>query len=293
MHTKEVVTTHLKRPQIEDLGHEMNILSQLQHPSIVKLYSIYFTQHKLFLVRIFIFIPFSSLFEKSFSYHLQITEYLNGGELLRAIAKRKYYSEDDAKRVMTQVVLAVEYLHSRFVVHGDLKTRNLVLSNKSLESDIKIVDFGFAMVLSEQKNALSAGWLSRTFMPKTRSLRGTRGFAAPEILRGDVISSLASDVWSLGIILYILLSGKMPFNAKDTMGILEEEVTFPHQQWRFVSTEAQNLICRMLVKSPDDRLTVGEVLHHPWLKRIGWFHSRFHSYLFLPLFYFSNELFSE
>ena len=175
---------------------------------------------------------------------------------------------------MTQVVLAVEYLHSRFVVHGDLKTRNLVLSNKTLESDVKIVDFGFAMVLSEQKNALSAGWLSRTFMPKTRTLRGTRGFAAPEILRGDVMSSLASDVWSLGIILYILLSGKMPFNAKDTMGILDGEVTFPHQQWELVSSEAQNLIFRMLAKNPDDRLTAGEVLQHPWMTRTGWFHSR-------------------
>jgi serine/threonine protein kinase len=163
---KEVNITKLASTQLEDLRHEVNILSQLKHPSIVQLYAVYSVTDKIFLV-CNISLSIGLIFIEITFYLYKITEYLNGGELLKAICKRKYYSERDARRVMIQITSAVEYLHQRQVVHGDLKTRNLILENKSFESNIKLVDFGFAMVLQEQ-SLVSSSWITRCMHIKNK-----------------------------------------------------------------------------------------------------------------------------
>jgi calcium-dependent protein kinase len=126
-------------------------------------------------------------------------EYLKGGQLLNAICKREYYKESDARRIMIQITSALIYMHDRGVIHRDIKPENLILLDRSLESPIKIVDFGFATLESE---------VSRSF---GKHLVGSPGYFAPEVLR-DRTYSTKVDIWSLGVDLYIILSGVMPFS---------------------------------------------------------------------------------
>lgn len=130
-------------------------------------------------------------------------EYLKGGELLQTICKRKNYTENDARRIMTQINSAIQYLHSRKVIHRDLKPENLILVDKDFYSDIKIVDFGYAYVLSEHSSSDAQNNYSC----------GTPGYMSPEILLSQKYST-AGDIWSLGVILYIIISGTMPFNYR-------------------------------------------------------------------------------
>ncbi len=121
---KEVNVTALTKQQLSDLQSEINILSQLDHVSIVRLFCVYSIPDKIYL----------------------IMSYLKGGELLNAICKREFYTEKDARRLVLQIASALDYLHERRVVHRDLKPENLILETRSFYSRVLLVDFGFAMV---------------------------------------------------------------------------------------------------------------------------------------------------
>lgn len=136
-------------------------------------------------------------------------EYLKGGQLLNAICKRDHYTEGDARRLLLQIASALQYLHSRRVVHRDLKPENLILENaSSLESNVKLVDFGFAQVETEL-----------TLRQPSRVLCGTPGYMAPEILR-DKSYSAQVDMWSLGVVVYVLLSGTLPFVPDNDLQVM-------------------------------------------------------------------------
>lgn len=150
-------------------------------------------------------------------------EYLKGGELLQTICKRKNYTENDARRIMTQIISAVQYLHSRKVIHRDLKPENLILVNKDFYSEIKIVDFGYAYVLSEKDSSDAQNNYSC----------GTPGYMSPEILLSQKYST-AGDIWSLGVILYIIISGTMPFNYRQK-DIIIVSCYFKIQVFKFYS----------------------------------------------------------
>lgn len=228
---KEISTTRLGKNVLSELQNEMNILSQLQHNCIVRLYKVYIIPDKFFLVM----------------------EYLKGGELLNAICKRELYTENDAKRVVVQVMSALSYLHARKVIHRDLKPENLILATRSFGSPIKLVDFGFAMVLEPGTDSVV-----------TSTHCGTPGYMAPEILSKRSYST-SVDMWSFGVVLYILMSGLMPFNSKRKDLIMAGIFTFPEQYWLTVSDSAKDLICKLLRVDPIKRLTAEEVLLHPWL----------------------------
>jgi serine/threonine protein kinase len=127
-------------------------------------------------------------------------EYLKGGELLKAICQREYYSENDARRLLRQIASALHYIHIRGVIHRDIKPENLILADVAFHSPIKLVDFGFTTTETEVVKQPSS------------YLCGTRGYLAPEVLRDRIYSS-KSDVWSMGVVFYILLSGLMPFRT--------------------------------------------------------------------------------
>jgi calcium/calmodulin-dependent protein kinase I len=134
-------------------------------------------------------------------------EYLRGGELLDAICQRECYTEGNARKIVIEIASALMYMHSRKVIHRDIKPENLILENRAEDSRVKIVDFGFAAVVNEH-----------TGKP-TSYLCGTPGYMAPEIIR-EMSYSTAVDMWSLGVIIYILLSGTMPFDCKNETKVL-------------------------------------------------------------------------
>jgi serine/threonine protein kinase len=228
---KENDLNKLTKKQIGDLHVEINILSQLSHPGIVKFHSVYMAKDKIYMVM----------------------ECLRGGELLDAICEREYYTEGDARRLMLQLVSAVDYLHSRKVIHRDIKPENIILESSSIYSNVKLVDFGFAILSTDPPSKHS------------KYMCGTPGYIAPEILKEGFYST-AGDVWALGIMLYILLSGAMPFDGKNESRILAAKYPLPSYLFSNVSTLAKDLIGKILVANPSDRYTALQVLHHPWMQ---------------------------
>jgi serine/threonine protein kinase len=175
---KEIDTTQLSPKRLQDLHKEMNILSQLNHDNIVRLYQVYMLNDKIYM----------------------IMEYLKGGELLQAICQREFYSEGDARKLLKQIASALQYIHIREVIHRDVKPENLILSDVSFTSPVKLVDFGFATTEKALKDQ------------PTTYLCGTRGYIAPEVLKDKRYTS-KSDIWSLGVVFYIMISGLMPFRT--------------------------------------------------------------------------------
>ena len=167
---------------LNNLYSEINILKQMDHPNIVKLYEIFSDSKHLYL----------------------ITEYLEGGELFDLILKQRHFTEHTAAKIMKQVLSAVHYCHQRKIVHRDLKPENLLLVRPD-DFEIKVIDFG----------------LAREFQPKQNmcSRMGTPFYIAPEVLKKKYTEKC--DVWSCGVILYILLCGQAPFNGRTEQQIYE------------------------------------------------------------------------
>jgi serine/threonine protein kinase len=159
-------------------------------------------------------------------------EYLNGGDFFSFLEKRKFkLSEDTAKRLAHQISTALYYMHSFGIVHRDLKPENILMASNDDNSNVKIVDFG----------------LSKTFGPGELCIEpfGTLCYVAPEILLQKSYDK-SVDLWSLGVIIHLMLSGTLPFDSEDDRDIarktIYEEVSFIHPVWDTVSPEAKDLI---------------------------------------------------
>ncbi|EDO39163.1 predicted protein, partial [Nematostella vectensis] len=213
------------------------------HPNIVTLYDVYQDEFHTYLVM----------------------ELLAGGELLERIRKKKMFTESAASVIMRKIVSAVEFMHQRGVVHRDLKPENLLFVDNSEDAEIKIVDFGFACVKPEAQQLQTPCF--------------TLSYAAPEVLDQTVSNSgydESCDLWSLGVILYTMLSGQVPFQSsgswyKSSTGFVMQRITqgdvrFDGQQWQSISPQAKDLIQGLLTVDPSQRLTVQEVLRHDWLR---------------------------
>lgn len=187
------------------LIEEFNILKQLDHPTIIKVYEVF----------------------SDASYMYIVTELCTGGELFDKIQESNHFGEKDAADVMQQVMTAINYLHKNKIVHRDLKPENLLLDSKSAEPVLKLVDFG----------------TSTKFDPnvKMNQKLGTPYYIAPEVLSKNYNEKC--DVWSCGVIMYILLCGYPPFNAHNDNEIMAKvqkgEFTFPADDWKLISHEAQ------------------------------------------------------
>ena len=228
---------HLSKLNIKNLEkfrREIEILKKLDHPNIIKLYEIFESDRSLYM----------------------IMEECKGGEIFDRIIQRiqakKMYSERDAANIFQQVMSCIHYCHNHGICHRDLKPENLLYLNPGSENDnrIKVIDFG----LSQHSNRL-----------KTKV--GTAYYVAPEILNGQYTQ--LCDVWSAGVILYILLSGDPPFNGQNDNKIYQKimsmKFSFPEDKWKNVSKEAKDLICHMLAPERN-RYTAEKVLNHPWFK---------------------------
>ncbi|CAG9314692.1 unnamed protein product [Blepharisma stoltei] len=210
---------------------EIDILKQTDHPNIIKLYEFY---------------------EDAMYYHL-VTEYIPGGELFDYIIKSKMLSEPIAAQFMRQLLSAVAYCHLNNIVHRDLKPENLLIDAQSQEATLKVIDFG-----------LSAFYDSKVNMTKQY---GTSYYVAPEVLRRNYNEKC--DIWSCGVILYILLSGRPPFNGNSSPEIVRRvqkgEFSFEGPSWDGVTPMAKKLIKRMLDYDPNTRISANEALTDEWI----------------------------
>ncbi|KAF3433040.1 hypothetical protein FNV43_RR24142 [Rhamnella rubrinervis] len=212
---------------------EIEIMTRLSgHPNVVDLKAVY---------------------EEEDYVHL-VMELCAGGELFHQLEKYGRFSQSDARVLFRHLMQVVLYCHENGVVHRDLKPENILLATKSSSSPIKVADFGLA-----------------TYIKPGQSLHGLVGspfYIAPEVLSGGY--NEAADVWSAGVILYILLSGMPPFWGKTKSRIFEAvkvaDLRFPSDPWDHVSESAKDLIRKMLCTDPYQRFSAQQVLDHSWMK---------------------------
>ncbi|PRW57463.1 serine threonine kinase [Chlorella sorokiniana] len=232
---------------------EVDVIQRLDHPCLVKLHEWYVHDGKLYL----------------------IMDLLAGGELLDEVEEHGPLTEPQARGIFLQLLLGVQFMHSIGIVHRDLKLENLLLERQGDIASVKIVDFGFAKKCRDSADECLT------------TVCGTPEYMAPEVVRGSskiramlegspttesdfTPYSAACDLWSCGVILYMLLSGQPPFSSTSHPRLLRSIVagrfSFEGPAWKRISPEAQDLIAKLLVVDPRQRLTANAALAHPWMK---------------------------
>mmetsp|Transcript_17622 Transcript_17622/g.31624 ORF Transcript_17622/g.31624 Transcript_17622/m.31624 type:complete len:331 (-) Transcript_17622:1175-2167(-) len=230
---KIIKKTKLGQKELQIVHDEVKIMDKIHHPNCVKLEEIFETNKKLYLVM----------------------EKLSGGELFDRIVAKGSYSEKEASMLVASVCKALMYLHKIGIVHRDLKPENLIYANTSKDSLIKITDFGLAKLKEGQGQMMTTAC-------------GTPGYVAPEVLKKQKYNE-AVDIWSMGVILYILLCGFPPFYHEKTQKLYQQiksgAYDFPDPYWKDITDSAKDLIRKMLTVDPDKRISIPQILEHPWI----------------------------
>jgi serine/threonine protein kinase len=231
---KFIDRTALKGDDEAMLQSECAVLKEVHHPNIVRLFEIYSAADTLVLVM----------------------EFVDAGEMLEKLKVQERYCEADAANTVERIAVALKYIHAKGIAHRDLKPENLLLTHTG--EVVKIADFGFAKLMSEEHQMLQTAC-------------GTPEYVAPEVLqqRGYDVEC---DIWSLGVVLYVMLCGRPPFwsrNQRKLFDLIQHEpVHFRSDYgWDGVSAQAKDLILQMLEKDPRKRMNSDQVLAHPWLQR--------------------------
>eukprot|EP00928_Gymnodinium_smaydae_P053651 TRINITY_DN37592_c0_g1_i1.p1 TRINITY_DN37592_c0_g1~~TRINITY_DN37592_c0_g1_i1.p1 ORF type:complete len:550 (-),score=123.44 TRINITY_DN37592_c0_g1_i1:129-1778(-) len=215
----------------EELVSECEIFLAMDHPHVARLVDVYESADKLDLVM----------------------ECMSGGELFDRVQSRKRFNEADAAEAVNQMLLAVNYLHKHGVVHRDIKLENFLYESSS-SNHLKLIDFGFSKVWSpDTRMALSCGTLS---------------YVAPEVLKKNYTSQC--DLWSLGVVTFILLVGYMPFcgdEASQIKNIETGKYLWKEAKWKTVSSTALSFVKALLVVDPEKRLTAEQALQHPFIQQ--------------------------
>ncbi|XP_056428852.1 death-associated protein kinase 2 isoform X1 [Hyla sarda] len=217
----------------EEIEREVNILRETQHPNIITLQDVYENKTDVVL----------------------ILELVSGGELFDFLAQKESLSEEEATRFIKQILEGVNYLHTRKIAHFDLKPENIMLLDKTIAvPHIKLIDFGLAHKIEDGV--------------EFKNIFGTPEFVAPEIVNYEPLG-LAVDMWSIGVITYILLSGASPFlgeNKQETLSnITAVNYEFDEEFFSHTSDLAKDFIRKLLVKDTRKRFTIQEALSHPWI----------------------------
>ena len=185
-----------------------------------------------------------------------VSDLMRGPNLQAALDERGSFSEEDARAILRQIINGLMTMHKAGVVHRDLKLENVLLPSADCNTTIKIADFG-----------LSALWSSSE--PKLRTRCGTPAYVAPEVVPKDCEYDNQVDVWSAGVILFMLLGGFPPFqgsNVADLLtSIVKENLQLNDPSWELTSKDAKDLVQGMLRKDPSCRLSLEEALLHPWM----------------------------
>ncbi|ORX53259.1 Pkinase-domain-containing protein [Hesseltinella vesiculosa] len=208
---------------------ELAVLQLLHHPNLVDLRHVMQDEQNVYFVM----------------------EYLNGGDLYRQLLHKRRFSEQEAKNIFLQLMHALQWCHKHQICHRDIKLENILLDQT--KKNIKISDFGMATMQSPDS-------------PLNTSC-GSPHYASPEIVRGIPYFGPSSDIWSSGVVLYLLLCGHHPFDDKRTGRLLSKiKSGIYHPLPRDVSPQVKDLIARMLMVDPCKRITIAEILTHPWLQ---------------------------
>ncbi|CAI4227244.1 unnamed protein product [Auanema sp. JU1783] len=216
----------------ENVLHEITIMNQLHHDKLLNLHEAFDLGTEMCLIE----------------------EFVSGGELFEKIMEdNSLMSEEEVRDYMHQILLGVQHMHNNDIVHLDLKPENILLKAKN-STELKIIDFGLARKLDPKKSV--------------KLLFGTPEFCAPEVVNYQPVG-LSTDMWTVGVISYVLLSGLSPFlgdNDEDTLAnVSAADWDFEDSSWDDVSDLAKDFICRLMVKDKHRRMTVQDALRHPWI----------------------------
>ncbi|CAH8679149.1 unnamed protein product [Schistosoma haematobium] len=225
---KVIDKTLLNHSSLQKLFREVRVLKSLNHPNIIKLLEVIESEKHLYLVM----------------------EYASGGEVFDYLVSHGKMNEKDARCKFRQIVSAVQYCHQKMIVHRDLKAENLLLD---AELNIKIADFGFSNYFSNSQ--------------KLDTFCGSPPYAAPELFLGRKYEGPEVDVWSLGVILYTLVSGTLPFDGKNLKELRERVLRGTYRVPYYMTHECEMLLKKMLVLNPAKRISLQEVMNDPWMNQ--------------------------
>lgn len=219
------------------LAREIDIMKKVDHPNVLKLKEVFETDETIALVM----------------------ELVTGGELFYKIVEKGNYSEKDAANIVAQMINGVDYLHDQGIAHRDLKPENLLCCGEEVEGykpfRVVIADFGLSKIF-DSGEALETSC-------------GTPDYVAPEVITAEGSYDKSVDMWSCGVITYVLLCGFSPFLSSTQTGLFEKiikvEYDFPDPEWTNISKEAKDFIKHLLVKDPNERWTAKQCKQHPWL----------------------------
>ncbi|EHA99388.1 Serine/threonine-protein kinase MARK1 [Heterocephalus glaber] len=223
---KIIDKTQLNPTSLQKLFREVRIMKILNHPNIVKLFEVIETEKTLYL----------------------IMEYASGGEVFDYLVAHGRMKEKEARAKFRQIVSAVQYCHQKCIVHRDLKAENLLLD---ADMNIKIADFGFS-------NEFTVGNKLDTFC-------GSPPYAAPELFQGKKYAGPEVDVWSLGVILYTLVSGSLPFDGQNLKELRERVLRGKYRIPFYMSTDCENLLKKLLVLNPVKRGSLEQIMKDRWM----------------------------
>lgn len=229
---KSIKIQNFTSKSIQKILNEVNILKSLDHPGILQIFEVYRDEKTLNIV----------------------TELCSGGNLFNKIQLRGYISENYSAKIMYDIITTVKFCHDAGIVHRDLKPENIIFEDDSLDARIKIIDFGTSIKVR--------------YLEKLNSFAGTAYYVAPEVINGEY--NEMCDVWSIGVILYVMLCGRPPFAGKSLDEILRkienEEVRYEGSIWMKISEACKSFLKKILVKNPKHRIGLEEMLLDPWIK---------------------------
>ncbi|GBG34622.1 Protein kinase, putative [Hondaea fermentalgiana] len=231
---KAVAKSRLKEKELASILRETEILASLRHPNVITYIEHFEDAEKLYIV----------------------TEFAEGGELFERVVEREFYAEADVRTIMIKLLKTVAFCHERGVVHRDIKPENILLASKEDDAEIRLADFGFAKQIEEDS------------FTNLQTACGTPGYVAPEVISRKPYDA-SCDVWSLGVVAYILLCGYPPFRGTDRRALFHKirnaDYEFDSPWWDPVSDDAKNFVARMLVADPGSRAKIPDLLKDPFL----------------------------
>ncbi|XP_060208235.1 CBL-interacting serine/threonine-protein kinase 5-like [Lycium barbarum] len=223
-----------KEGMMEQITREISVMGRVRHPNIVELKEVMATKSKIFF----------------------IMEYVKGGELFAKLVAKGKFKEDTARKYFQQLISAVDFCHSRGVYHRDLKPENLLLDENE---DLKISDFGLSVLPDEKLSRNNDGLL--------HTQCGTPAYVAPEVLRRKGYDGAKADIWSCGVILYVLLAGYLPFQDENLSNMYKKifKAYFEFPPW--FSMDSRRLISKLLMADPERRITIQGIMRVPWFRK--------------------------